>query len=276
MSPLARHPLPLLLSACLTLLLAAGLLIACDSGSSDSTTAGLFDNSGRQYDFSGHYARANDAGEAVPLVQPAGRQSGQPLMWLRLLQYGSVLEAYDSAGLAWSGSISMLAGGAAQLQLRGRTTAGADARIAGTLRYADGNSTLDAAWIEPAFSGSLFATATVNPPTAPASPSGGDSDDEPDDSGGDDSDNGSGTDAATLSISPSRRWFVPYGGDSGTYTASGGTPPYTWYVSATVLGTVSPITGATVTYTTTRAVGTNTLRVVDASGASAVAYAEYH
>jgi hypothetical protein len=39
MSSLARHPLPLLLSACLTLLLAAGLLTACDSGSSDSTTA---------------------------------------------------------------------------------------------------------------------------------------------------------------------------------------------------------------------------------------------
>jgi len=271
MNAFVRRSIPGALAASLMLLLAA-----CDTGSSDSTTAGLFDNEGRQYDFSGHYARANDAGEAVPLVQPAGRQSGQPLMWLRLLQYGSVLEAYDNAGQSWSGSVSPVAGGAAQLQLRGRTTAGAAVDIAGTLRYADQSSTLDASWIESGFSGSLLASATVNPPTAPASPSGGEPDDGQDGSGGDDTDDGSGTDAATLSISPTRRWFVPYGRDSGAYTASGGTPPYTWYVSATVLGAVSPITGATVTYTTTRAIGTNTLRVVDASGASAVAYAEYH
>ena len=91
-------------------------------------------------------------------------------MWLRLLQYGSVLEAYDSAGLAWSGSISMLAGGAAQLQPLARPTAGPDARIAGTLRHADRPSTLAAARIEPAFAGSPFPPATVNPHNPPASP----------------------------------------------------------------------------------------------------------
>lgn len=268
----ARQALTRALIASLALGWTVLLPVGCEMGSSDSTTATLSDNTGHLYDFSGHYANRNEANETIPLVYPPGRQSGQVLMWMRLLQSGSVLEAYDNAGETWSGGISSIADGIAQFTLQGRTTAGARVEIAGALRYADRHSTLDAAWIEPTFSGSLAATATVAPPSRPADPS------ESDTGGGGDADGDDDADGVTteLTITPPGRWFIPDGGTAATYTASGGTPPYTWYVSATVLGTVSPMTGATVTYTTTRAVGTNTLRVVDASGASAVAYAEYH
>ena len=250
------------------------LPVGCDMGSSDSTTATLSDNTGHSYDFSGHYANHNGTGEAIPLVYPSGRQSGQTLMWLRLLQSGSVIEAYDNAGQTWSGSISSIANGTAQFTLRGRTSAGASVEIVGSLHYADRNSTLDAAWIEPSFAGNLMASAAVAPPTRPAEPSGGDSSSGGGDTGG--GGNSSGNTANELTISPSGRWFVSYGSNAAPYTVSGGTPPYTWYVSATVLGTVFPMVGTTVTYTSTRQVGQNIITVVDASGASTTAYADYH
>lgn len=52
--------------------------------------------------------------------------------------------------------------------------------------------------------------------------------------------------------------------------------PILWNVSATVLGTVSPTTGAVVTYTSTRQVGQNIITVNDASGATTTAFADYH
>ncbi|MDY0150306.1 MAG: hypothetical protein RBT03_09520 [Kiritimatiellia bacterium] len=248
------------------------LSVGCETGSSDSTTATLSDNAGRHYNFSGHYANHNDANEALPLVYPSGRQSGQALMWIRLLQSGSVLEAYDDAGETWSGGISSIANETAQFTLQGRTSAGAPVNIAGALRYADQSSTMDATWIEPTFSGNLVATAAVASPTQSATPSGGDSGENGDTDGAGDS----GGAATDLTITPPGRWFIPNAGISGDFTASGGTPPYTWYVSATVLGTVSPMTGVTVTYTTTQQIGTNIIRVVDASGAITTALAEYH
>lgn len=268
----ARQALPRAPIACLALGWAVLLPIGCEMGSSDSTTATLSDTTGHLYDFSGHYANRNEANDAIPLVTPAGRQSGQALMWMRLLQSGSVLEAYDNAGETWSGGISSITDGTAQFTLQGRTTAGAPVEIAGALRYADRQSTLDAAWIEPTFAGNLMASAAVAPPTRPADPA------ESNAGGGGDADGGgdAGGAATQLTITPSGRWFIPDAGIAAPYTASGGTPPYTWNVSATVLGTVSPITGATVTYTTTRQPSVNIIKVVDASGATATAYADFH
>lgn len=147
-------------------LLALGLG-ACDIGSTDSTSAVVSDNAGKIYDFSGLYASVSNSAEttngANALVYPTRRQSGKTLTWLRLLQYGSSLEAYDNAGMSWDGSISSVQNGTATFNLRGRTTAGAAVDVAGALRYADQNSTMDATWIEPGFSGSILARATVSP-----------------------------------------------------------------------------------------------------------------
>jgi len=139
------------------------ILSGCDIDSVDSTSAMATDGSGSatRYDFSGLYLPVNGA-EA--LVYPANRQSGTMLTWLRLLQYGRVLEGYDSAGQSWDGSLSSIMDGNANFTLHGRTTAGAAVEIVGVLRYADQRSTLDGAWIEPGFSGNILAQATTAPP----------------------------------------------------------------------------------------------------------------
>lgn len=173
---LLRHPAlgPLAVAAAFSLL-ALGLA-ACDIGSTDSTSAVVSDDAGNIYDFSGMYISVSNSVDNADginaLVYPANRQSGKTLTWLRLLQYGSVLEAYDNAGLSWEGKISSVTTeGTASFTLTGKTTAGADVEIIGSLRYASQNSTLDAAWIEPSFSGSIIARASVSSPTTNTPPS---------------------------------------------------------------------------------------------------------
>ena len=148
--------------------------VGCDVDSTDSTASTIADNEGNVYNYSGLYMNTEEGSTNGygALVFPAGRQSGATLVWLRLLQYGSVLEGYDSAGLTWSGSLSAQNGNVANFSLQGRTTAGQPVDVAGTLSYADQQSTLDATWIEPAFAGSILAQATVSP-VVTNNPSGG-------------------------------------------------------------------------------------------------------
>ena len=165
------------LAAALTLPLLALAFAGCDIDSVDSTTAVPSDNSGTIYNFSGLYLNPNSSPTNIfPLVYPfegSSRPSGALITFLRLLQYGSVLEAYDSAGQTWSGSIMGLSGGTANFSLQGRTTAGQPVEISGTMVYADQNSVMDATWIEPAFYGTLRAKASV-PPSATNTPEGDD------------------------------------------------------------------------------------------------------
>lgn len=173
---LLRHPAlgPLAVAAAFSLL-ALGLA-ACDIGSTDSTSAVVSDNAGKIYDFSGLYASVSNSAEttngANALVYPTRRQSGKTLTWLRLLQYGSVLEGYDNAGLSWEGKISSVTTeGTASFTLSGKTTAGAGVEIIGTLYNESGTrATLNAAWLEPSFSGSIFAQATVSSPATNTPP----------------------------------------------------------------------------------------------------------
>lgn len=149
----------------------AAFLAGCEVGSTDSTAAVVSDNAGTIYNFAGLYMNPNNSAStngALPLAYPAtskNRPSGTAITSLRLLQYGSALEAYDSEGLTWSGSISVINGGVASFSLRGKTTAGRDVDIAGTMAYASQQSTMDATWIESAYYGSIFARATVAPAT---------------------------------------------------------------------------------------------------------------
>lgn len=230
------------LTTALALPLLALALAACDVGSTDSTTAVVSDDDGTIYNFSGLYLPENDN---EYLVYPTNRQSGTKLTWIRLLQYGSVLEAYDNAGKTWDGSISTITEGNASFTLEGSTTAGAAVNIAGTLRYANQSSTMDAAWIEPSFSGSIFAQATVASPATNAP-------------------------NASLQITPESTTQF-----SREFVASGGSGSYTWRVSDTAIGTVSPNTGSRVTYTSTGVLGTNTITVTDSGGNTATARAIY-
>ena len=202
------------------LLAMAGALAGCDVDSVDSTTAVPSDNSGKIYNYAGLYL---PAGTNVDLlVFPTNRQSGVKLTWLRLLQYGTVLEGYDNANKTWTGKISSINEGNASFTLEGTTTAGNHVNVAGSLRYADQNSTMDATWIEPGFSGSIFARAAVSAPGTNPPVSG-----------------------LTLTANPTS---VNLGGSS-TLTATGGTGSYNWPSSAS-FGTISG-SGNTATYTRT-------------------------
>ncbi len=105
----------------------------------------------------------------LPVVYLVQRKAGNPAE----RSYGC---ASLNTALSWKAMtrrhvlgrpFSVTAEGTASATLTGKTTAGADVEIIGSLA-ARWNSTMDAAWIEPSFSGSIFATATVSPaiPTA--------------------------------------------------------------------------------------------------------------
>jgi len=220
------------LALALALPLAALAIAGCDVGSTDSTTSVISDNAGNIYNYSGLYMSITNTSGSTngygTLIFPAGRQSGAALIWLRLLQYGSALEAYDSAGLTWSGSLSVQNGETASFSLQGRTTAGNSVEIFGTLDYAEQLSTMDATWIEPNFAGSIFAQATVSPvatnsPTPTNSPTG------------------------NVTVSPTSANLTTNGAQQ-VFTATGGDGTYAWsYTSGN--GSLSATTGASITFT---------------------------
>ena len=220
----------------LALPLAALVLAGCDVGSADSTASVVSDDDGTIYNFAGFYMHPDtDGTNIVPLVYPyldaGNRPSGELITSLRLLQYGSVLEAYDSAGQTWSGSISALQSGTATFSLQGQTTAGQAVEIAGTMIYADQNSVMDASWIEPAYYGTLSAQATVSPATT----------NTPDPS------EDLSLDASATSIASN---------ELVTFTADGGDGSYDWDCNETY-GNFSS-TGDSATYTRTGGSSNNT------------------
>lgn len=234
-------------------LLALGLA-ACDMNSVDSTSAVVSDNEGSIYNYSGMYmSSSNTSGSTsgyAALVVPAGGQSGTILTWIRLLQYGSVLEAYDNANQVWSGNISAQNGETASFTLSGHTTAGNSVEIVGTLTYVSQQSTMDAAWIEPSFSGNIFAQATVSPVVTNTPP-------------------------AKFTISPSSASC--YTNDiKKEFIVTGGTAPYSWKVSDSSRGSLSSTSGSTVTYTSAHIAGDNTITVADSSSNTVTATVTYY
>lgn len=238
-------------------------MAACDVDSVDSTTAVPSDNAGTIYNYSGLYMSVSNAAGStngyVPLVFPADQQSGEPVTWLRLLQYGSALEAYDNVNLVWEGSISVQNGAVASFSLRGKTTAGNDVDIVGTLATSSSSSststsgatqvasteaTMNATWIEPSFSGSIFARATVSPAVTSSPP-------------------------AELEIDPSSA-SLSTNKPTQVFTVSGGTEPYAWSASS---GSLSSSSGSTVTFTSAQA--SSTITVTDANNQTATATATY-
>ncbi len=233
----------------LALPLAALALAGCDVDSVDSTTSLLADNEGNVYNYSGLYMNTEQGSTNGygALVFPEGKQSGAVLIWLRLLQYGSVLEGYDSAGLTWSGKISAQNGEVATFSLQGKTTAAQAVEIFGTLAYASQQSTMDATWIEPAFAGSIFAQATVAPVVTnspvPTNVTG------------------------NVTISPTSASLAT-NGQSQAFTATGGSGSYAWTFSGTG-GTLSSSAGSSVTFTR-NSTGSGVIQV-SSSGDSATA-----
>ena len=171
--------LPPLLGTLAAATAAAIMLAACDVGSVDSTTSSVSDSSGAIYDFSGLYASPGESilstNKLSNIVHPSGKQTGQKLTWLRLTQYGSKLEGFDNAGMNWKGNVSPQAaqdssGVTANFNLSGRTSVGSPVEIVGAFHLKGTNSAINAAWLEPGFSGNIIAQATVSGISSNATP----------------------------------------------------------------------------------------------------------
>ena len=231
-----------ILAAALAATLCLGLA-GCETDSTNTSSV-VSNNAGTVYDFSALYTanNANNAEGAAYLVYPAEKQSGTKLTWMRIVQNGSSLQGFDNAGQNWTGAISGIEDTTARFSMEGRTTAGAAVTIAGTMSYADQQSTISASWLESTgFSGNFFAKGTVSSP-------------------------GTNTPVSTVTISPSSATIGA--GQARTFTASGGNGTYTWAHSGSC-GTLSGSTGATIVYTHVSA-GTDTL-TVNSNGKSASA-----
>ena len=215
--------------------------IGCDVDSTDSTTSTVSDNEGNVYSYAGLYMNTEEGSTNGygALVFPANRQSGVKLIWLRLLQYGSVLEGYDNAGMTWAGSISAQNGAVASFGLQGRTTAGVSVDIAGTLSADEQLATMDAAWIEPGFAGSIFGTAAVSP-VATNSPI--------------------TTNALTLTASPTSLAL----NESSQLKAKSGTGSYSWPTNA-AFGTITS-SGDSAVYKRTSGAATDSATITVTSG----------
>ena len=223
--------------------------IGCDVDSTDSTTSVVSDNDGKIHSYAGLYMNTEEGSTNGygALVFPANRQSGVKLIWLRLLQYGSVLEGYDNAGMTWAGSISAQNGAVASFGLQGRTTAGVSVDIAGTLSADEQLATMDAAWIEPGFAGSIFGTAAVSP-VATNSPI--------------------VTNTTDVAVSPDKATLTT-NGQKQVFTASGGSGSYSWSYPGGSGGSLATTTGTTNTFTRS-GTGSGTIQV-SSGGKSATA-----
>ena len=198
----------------------AVLSAACLSGcevDSTNTSSVVANSSGTVYDFSALYRPTGDGVEF--LVYPSSKQSGTKLTWMRIIQDGSALQGYDNAGRNWNGRISGVDDTVAHFTLDGATTAGAAVTIAGTMNYANQQSTISASWLESTgFSGNFFATGTVSAPMTPSN---------------------------SVSISPSSATIAV--NEARVFTASGGNGSYSWSHSSSC-GTLSGTSGASITY----------------------------
>lgn len=235
-----RLPAAAVLAAAFAATLCLGLA-GCETDSTNTSSV-VSNNSGTVYDFSALYTAntANAEGDGF-LVYPTDRQSGTKLTWMRIIQSGSSLQGYDNAGENWTGAISGVEDTTARFSMEGHTTAGALVTIAGTMRYADEQSTISASWLESnGFSGNFFAVGTVSAPDIHTN--------------------------SGVKISPTSA-TIPEG-QARTFTASGGNGTYTWAHSGSC-GTLSGSSGSSVVYTHVYA-GTDTLTVTsDGKSASA-------
>lgn len=232
-----RTPFPKAVLLPAAALLAALFAAACGVSSADSVSASATDPGGTSYDYSGRYVPVEEAESILD-----GATGGYGLSHLVLFQKGTSLDGRDSKGQHWSGAISSIAsGGNAQFSLSGRMQTGTAVDIVGTLSYNDGTGLMSASWIEPDNVGSVYATAAVSATTS--SPT------------------------STLAVSPSSASLARSA--TRTFTASGGTSPYTWSLSGS--GTINRTSGSSTVYTAGSAAGSATLTLSDSAGHSAMA-----
>lgn len=226
------------------LVLAGGVaaigLAGCEVSSSEDTDASVVREVG--VDYSGFYDANTGSDTNTQFVTPAN--SGQRVTSFNLRQNGDQLEAIDNNNIVFRGTIGNVVDSdsakQASFTLEGQTTAGQEVTVAGTLAGSGTSATMTGTWIEPNLYAYVNGDATIN--QISTNKSGG------------------------LTLSPTSGTVSTNGG-SITFSVSGGSGSYSWSVSSSSLGSVSPTTGDTTVYTRS-ASGDNTVTVSDSYGSS--------
>ena len=88
--------------------------------------------------------------------------SGEPISSLNLRQAGDQLEAIDSNGIVFNGTIGrVIDTHSATFNVDGRSTSGADATISGTITVDGASAVMLGTWIEPTLTSPVFGVATI-------------------------------------------------------------------------------------------------------------------
>ena len=130
------------------LLVSALVFLGCEVGSSDSASRTV------GFDVTGYY-RNDDP--KVNYGRVVGNNTGAAITTLDLRQSGDQLSANDNNGLLWSGSI----GDGGDFQMSGRTTAGNEGTMAGTIEVSGDSATMRGTYIEASLYSTIYAQATV-------------------------------------------------------------------------------------------------------------------
>lgn len=170
------------------------------------------------------------------------KNSGSAINTLNLRQDGNNLQAVDNNGIIWKGKLGDPDNGNSSFQLKGTTTAGQEGTFAGVLSSSSGSNssgsaqgTMSGTYVEPSFYSTFYGTAQSIPGST---------------------DNGGATNGTiTITANPTS---VAVNGTS-TLTASGGVGTYTWSESG--VGSISPTTGTTVTYSRGSSTNATTIEI---------------
>lgn len=122
------------------------LIIGCNGDSAESLSREI------GIDISGYYA--NNGGNL------AGNQTGNPVTGFDVRQQGAKLEAVDSNGILFKGSIDAVAD-QYPFTLNGETTIGQKVTISGNFNVNGTSSAMQGTWIEDSLTGSFYAMATI-------------------------------------------------------------------------------------------------------------------
>ena len=169
---------------------AGGILSGCEVGNPNNVSPVANGN------FSGYYANPN-GGDMV------ANHTGAAIMSLTLSQSGNQLQAIDSNGILFTGTLGDALGPtsstnssssslSAAFTLQGSTTAGAKVNVSGQIQTISSKATMSGVWAEPTLYGSIYGVASV--PT-----------------------NNSSSTTATITVNASPSTYGTVGG-GGTYT----------------------------------------------------------
>ena len=95
------------------------------------------------------------------------QHTGAAITQLNVIQDGDRLQAIDNNGLIFRGTIGSASGESATFNLKGRTTAGEEGILSGSITVSGNRATMRGTWAEPTLFGNVLAFATVTPAPEP-------------------------------------------------------------------------------------------------------------